>query len=85
MVLFVATVTPRNKEQSLHHSIKIIMIIANCLGLLPVNGVVISSPKDLHFRWFSLKTCYSVSVLSMLFFQIILQIFQDISLQTLCT
>lgn len=38
---------------------KIPHMIGSCLGLIPACGVTSNSPKDLHFRWFSLKMVYT--------------------------
>lgn len=46
-------------SQSLHESIRPFTILANCFGLLPVDGVTSSAVEDLRFRWISLKTLYS--------------------------
>lgn len=55
-------------NENFHKSMKLIIIIANCMGLLPVNGVTADSPDKLHFKWVSLKTFYTFVLLFLCFF-----------------
>lgn len=52
------------QTNSWHKSMKIVILVANCLGLLPVNGVTSDSVHNLSFRWMSLKVFYSFVWLS---------------------
>lgn len=51
-------------------SLQSIVIMANCFGLLPVNGVT-SKEQDLHFNWRSLKVFYSLITTAASFYTLI--------------
>lgn len=53
----------KSQNRSLQDSIKIIAIFANCIGLLPVNGVTSDFASDLKFSWKSLKVVYTFVLL----------------------
>lgn len=40
-------------------SLRFVVILANCFGLLPVSGVI-SEEESLHFKWKSSKVLYSL-------------------------
>lgn len=75
------SVEPKAERQtsSWHKSMKTVILIANCLGLLPVSGVTSDSVHNMNFRWISLKVFYSciwlaiavvnVTVYSMILFE----------------
>lgn len=47
-----------NSVPSFH--VKYLLGLAQCFGLLPINGVFHPDPKKLHFNWRSKKTIYSI-------------------------
>lgn len=46
-----------------HKSMKAIVVLANCIGLLPVNGVTSNFAENLKFKWLSPKTFFSFTIL----------------------
>lgn len=80
--------TNKNDEshQSLQTSLKIIVIFANCFGLLPISGVTSGSASELKFHWISFKTAYSLFLLLLGAFKLIanvLYLFQKYSFPTM--
>lgn len=53
----------KRKDQNLQKSLKIVTILANCFGLLPVDGITSDCTKNLKFKWKSLKVVYTVFLL----------------------
>lgn len=47
-------------KNSLHKSLKFILIIAQCIGQIPVQGITGNDVKSLHFTWKSVRTFYSI-------------------------
>lgn len=58
-------VLPKNTatETNIHKLLKISIIVANCFGLLPVDGITSDSPDGLRFKWCSLKTFWALHFL----------------------
>lgn len=71
----VTTVESVNASRSFHESMKIIIVIANCFGLLPVSGVRSASAEDLNFKWNSPKVFYSLIVLTVAFIKAAIDVF----------
>lgn len=51
-------------RMSTHISFKVLAVISNCLGLLPIGGVTSNAPHDLHFSWKSPKMLYCFLILA---------------------
>lgn len=50
------------KEKSLHSSIAFVLVLAECFGQLPIQGVTSPDVQSLHFTWKSWKTVYSLLI-----------------------
>lgn len=61
-------------EGSLQKTLKIMIVVANCFGLLPVDGATKDSVDDLRFNWRSLKTIYSLFLLLLGSFKLVANI-----------
>lgn len=49
-------------EKSFHKSMAFVLILAQCFGQLPIQGITSPDVKALHFKWKSWRTLYSVLV-----------------------
>lgn len=47
-----------NRDQSFHKSMSFVLILAQCFGQLPVQGVTSPNVQDLYFKWKSWRTLY---------------------------
>lgn len=48
------------KHESFHQAVGPALLLGQLFGMLPVDGVLAHSEKDLNFRWNSPKTIYSI-------------------------
>lgn len=48
-------------DDSFHKSFSSVLVVAQCLAMLPVCGVKDRSANGLRFRWISLRTIYSLT------------------------
>ncbi|KAL7038081.1 hypothetical protein ACKWTF_009446 [Chironomus riparius] len=48
------------KHESFHQAVGPALLLGQLFGMLPVDGVLAKSEKDLNFRWKSPKTIYSI-------------------------
>lgn len=64
-----------NEYQNLHKSMKLITVIANILGLLPINGVTSDSAESLNLKWFSLKIVYTFIIILLAVFGNVMYLF----------
>lgn len=53
----------RNSDENIHNSVKFVVIISNCIGLLPVGNIFSRNVNNLNFRWKSLKVAYTLMIL----------------------
>lgn len=61
-------------QEDTYKSLKLIIIVANIFGLLPVNGVTSNSVKNLNFRWICPKTMYTFILIIIAFSEIVCSI-----------
>lgn len=50
----------KNYKSSLFHSMKIVLIMAQCFAIMPLNGITGRDFSYLKFKWFSLKMFYTI-------------------------
>lgn len=50
------------EEKSFHKSMAFVLILAQCFGQLPIQGVVSADVQALHFKWKSWRTLYSILI-----------------------
>lgn len=52
----------RRKEKSFHKSIAFVLLLAQCFGQLPVQGILCNDVQSLRFSWKSWRTVYSILI-----------------------
>lgn len=71
------TVAEKPKEkskESLHKSLRFLLVIAQSLSQFPLNGVTGEESKNLQFRWKSFKTLYTFTFMTCMFAVLIINL-----------
>lgn len=45
---------------NVHQVLKVVLIMAQCFGQMPVQGITSPTPKSLRFTWISFRFAYSI-------------------------
>jgi pheromone shutdown protein TraB len=41
-------------------SLSLVLVLAQCFAIMPVNGITHSSPSQVQFQWYLLRTVYTI-------------------------
>lgn len=50
------------QEKSFHKSMAFVLVLAQCFGQLPIQGITSSDVQALHFKWLSWRTLYGILI-----------------------